>query len=533
MNESDVNVNATEIAAAEKARVDSRNKNVLVVARGAGITFAGKIIQLLLGVGFIFVVARLLGAEQFGMYRLGVTVIMVLSAASMLGLDAGMKRYIAIARHDKNAEHLAGIIRFGVGLPFLVSTGLAIVVAAGAEILAAELFHTPELAPILRIAAISIPLFALANSFSSIAMAFKRVEYDTYTQDIGKEVAKAVLSLVAILLGFGVGGVMMALNVAGLLSLIPLIYLVHKLFPLQKALVARSTYDTKELTRFSLPLFLSTLLNQFSRRLEELFLGIFSIVINVGIYSAMLSFTQIGTLANVALRGIATPIITELHHQKKMGELKRFYQTLTKWSLMFNLPIFLTVLLFGESLLGLLGKEFTVGAFGLAVLCFGNLVDAGTGSSGVMVSFAGFSRLTLMNSVIYLAASIGLAILLIPDYGLIGAAWAGSLTTVLVNVLRSAQIYLLLDRTLPFNRSFIKPVIAFFIAGAVTYAGRLFILHDSPTWQMVALLPGMLAVYLGVILVLGLSSEDRLVLEKLKASKWMGGKRANRKPRSG
>jgi len=104
---------------------------------------------------------------------------------------------------------------------------------------------------------------------------------------------------------------------------------------------------------------------------------------------------------------------------------------------------------------------------------------------------------------------------------------------VLVNVLRSTQIYLLLDRTLPFNRSFIKPVIAFFVAGAITYVGRLFILHDSPTWQMVALLPGMLAVYLGIILVLGLSPEDRLVLEKLKASKWMGGKRATRKAQPG
>jgi O-antigen/teichoic acid export membrane protein len=307
-----------------------------------------------------------------------------------------------------------------------------------------------------------------------------------------------------------------------------LIYLVHKLFPLGDAFRARVKYDTKEITRFSLPLFLSTLLNQFSRRLEELFLGIFSIVINVGIYSAMLSFTQIGTLANVALRGIATPIITELHHQKKMGELKRFYQTVTKWSLIFNLPIFLTSVLFGEALLGLLGKEFTIGAFGLAILSLGNLVDAGTGASGVMVSFAGFSRLTLLNSVVYLVSSIALALLLIPTWGLIGAAWAGSLTVVIVNLMRAVQIYVLLERTLPFNRSFVKPLMALLAAGTVTFLGKLFILPDSPTWQMFTLLPVMLCTYTGVIILMGLSPEDKLVLEKVKNSKWMGRKRASK-----
>jgi O-antigen/teichoic acid export membrane protein len=525
-------VKKTEIEAPQSVRSD-QNNNVLVAARGAGITFLGKIIQLFLGVGFIFVVARLMGAEQFGLYRLGVTVVMVLSAASMLGLDAGIKRYVAIARQESNVEHLAGIIRFGVGLPFLVAMGLAIVVALGAEIIATEVFNSPEFTPVLRISSIAIPLFALANSFSALAMAFKRVEYDVYTQDIGKEAAKAILSVIAILIGLGVSGVMMALNVAAILSLIPLIYLVHGLFPLRTAFFGRTSYDTREITRFSLPLFLSTLLSQFGRRLEELFLGIFSIVLNVGIYSAMQSFTQIGTFANVAVRGIATPIITELHHQKKIAELKRFYQTLTKWSLTFNLPIFLTVLIFGESLLGLLGEEFTIGAFGLAILSFGNLVDAGTGSSGVMVSFAGFSRLTLLNSVVYLGSSLVLNLLLIPRWGLDGAAWAGSLTIIIVNLLRSIQIYHLLERTLPFNRSFVKPFIAFAVTGILVYIGQLFILQDSPFWQMVVLLPVMLSIYVGVILLLGLSPEDRLVLEKLKSSKWMGGKRAKRNSRSG
>jgi len=270
------------------------------------------------------------------------------------------------------------------------------------------------------------------------------------------------------------------------------------------------------------------MVNQFGRRLETLVLGMFSVIANVGIYSAMLNISSIGSIANIELRGIATPIITELHSQGRVEDLRKFYQTITKWAMTFNLPVFLVILLFNENLLRILSPEFAVGAFGLIVLAFGNLFDASTGVSGIMISFTGHSKVTLYNSLAYLGASIILDLWMIPKWGLVGAAWAGSLTIIIVNSLRLVQVYLMIDRTSPFDRTSLKPLAASAIAGGVTYALRGTLLVDHPLVQCVVLSIFMIGLYAFVIFKLKLSHEDKLVVEKI----WKGGFMKRRQKRS-
>jgi O-antigen/teichoic acid export membrane protein len=472
------------------------------------------VLQHVLSLGFVLILARMLGAEQYGLYRLAVTIVLVVSGASLLGMDAGIKRYIAIARKARNLERIGGVVRIGVGLPLLVGSSLALIILVAAEPISSNLFTAPELSPVLRVACLAIPILVLAQSFSSIAMAYKRVEYDVYTQDIGMEAIKVALSVVAILFGFGVGGVTVAYVLAAIVSLLPLVYLVHRLYPLQHALHSNDK-PTREVLGFSLPIFLSTMLNQFGRRLETLVLGVFSVVKDVGIYSAMLGISNIGTLANVALRGIATPIIAELHSERKIHDLQKFYQTITKWALTFNLPVFLIILLFNEQLLQLFGNEFAAGRLGLIVLAIGSMFDASTGVCGVMISYSGHSKVTLYNSIIYLGASIILDLWMIPMWGLIGAAWAGSLTIILVNSLRLIQVYILIERSSPFNWTFLKPVVACVVAGGVTSLLQRILLTGHPLIQVGVLSLFMVVVYGALIWLFKLSPEDRLVVNRV------------------
>ena len=498
----------------ETGRRAEHERNVLTAARGAGITFVGKVVNNLLSLGFVFLLARWLGAEQYGLYRLAVTVVVIVSGACMLGMDAGIKRYIAIARKQHNKELIKGVVQVGIGIPGFVSLVLSLVILLAADPICTRLFNSPDLVPVLRMCTLAIPILVLAQSFSCIAMAYKRVEYDAYTQDIGMEAIKVVLSFAGIMLGFGITAVTVAYVLAAVIALIPLVYLVHRLFPL-RGIFEPAERNTREILGFSFPIFLSTMVNQFGRRLETLVLGMFSIVANVGIYSAMLSISSIGSIANIALRGIATPIIAELHSQGKIEDLRKFYQTITKWAMTFNLPVFLVILLFNENLLRILSPEFAVGAFGLIVLAFGNLFDASTGVCGIMISFTGHSKVTLYNSLAYLGASIILDLWFIPTWGLIGAAWAGSLTIIIVNSLRLVQVYLMIDRTSPFDRSSLKPLAAFVISGGVTYLLRMIVLVDHPLIQCVVLSIVMVALYAYVIFKLKLSHEDKLVVERI------------------
>lgn len=489
-------------------------RNILAAAKGAGITFTGKVVQTLLSLGFIIIMARLLGAEQYGMYRLAITIVVITVGVSMLGIDGGLKRFIPIARREHNEAKIWGMIRFGFGIPAAVGLALAAGIAIAADPIASGLFNSPGLVPVLRLSCLTIPVLVLANCFSSVAIGYRKVEYDAYTQDIGLEAIKLVLSLIAVLLGFGVLGAAGANVIASVLSLLILIYLVKRLLPPMRR-EKLSIQNRRELLHFSLPLFLSVLLNQFGRRLETLVLGVFGVIAEVGIYSALLSITAVGTLANIAMRQISTSIISELHSENRIDELRKYYQTITKWAVTFNLPVFLVTVMFSESILQLLGQEFAVGAAGLIVLAIGNMFDASTGGCGTMINYTGFSRVTFYNSMVYLISSIILDLLLIPTWGLIGAAWAGALTLIIVNTMRLVEVYVLINRILPFNISFLKPLAAAMLAGGVTYWLRQVVLVEEPIIQLFVLAPVMCALYVLVIIKLKLSHEDRLVVDRI------------------
>ena len=494
-------------------QVSSSDQDIIVAAKGGGIAFAGNLIDFAIRFVFGIVVARLLGAKGLGLYSLGTMIPEILAASALLGLSVGMARYIPIAVSQKDTPRLWGTIQVGIALPLLICVPLTIGVFLSADFLSQRLFSNPELAPVLRLASLGIPLLALIAILSSITQGFKRMEYKVYAEDICNNVVKLIITVVLIAAGLSVTGAITAQIVALAATVALSFYFVNRLFSFKRPLhLARR--NVREMLRFTLPLYLSQLISLFSGSIETLVLGIVGVMSGVGIYTAALRLSSIGALFHQALQRIAIPMISDLYSQGRLDSLKRLYQTLTKWGMTFNLPVFLTVAVFARPLLAIFGVEFVAGSTGLVILAFGVLYNAMTGVCGSVVTMTGHSRLTAANSFISLAVSLGLDLFLIPRWGIVGAALAVMLSTIIINTLRMCQVYILL-RMWPYNLSFLKPIAA---ALAAAVAGQL-------VNQRLAFVPELLQVILGamalwivyalVIVCLGLSKEDRLILDRL------------------
>ena len=206
------------------------------------------------------------------------------------------------------------------------------------------------------------------------------------------------------------------------------------------------------------------------------------------------------------------PIISDLYSQGELLRLEKFYQTTTKWSVTFNIPIFLTFLLFADSLLALFGADFTAGATGLIILSVGSLINAATGICGPMINMTGHQTLTFVNAVVYLTATLLLDILLIPRFGVTGAALAGSLTIMLVNFLRAGEIFVLL-KMLPYNKSFLKLIAAGLLAAGLTYAADQFLITYSPLARVGAGMTLLWGSYALLVVLFKLSAEDQILLD--------------------
>jgi O-antigen/teichoic acid export membrane protein len=126
---------------------------------------------------------------------------------------------------------------------------------------------------------------------------------------------------------------------------------------------------------------------------------------------------------------------------------------------------------------------------------------------------AGRSDLSFFNTAILFISSVALDWTLIPRFGLSGAAFAGAFTIVLVNILRVTEVWMLL-RIHPFTLSFLKPIIAGLVGGAVVLGMRAFPGAAGP-WN--DLMQGLVfvTIYCAMILLLRLEAEDLLVLRAI------------------
>jgi O-antigen/teichoic acid export membrane protein len=167
-----------------------------------------------------------------------------------------------------------------------------------------------------------------------------------------------------------------------------------------------------------------------------------------------------------------------------------------------------------EAVLGIFGSDFTSGATALTILAFASLTNAATGTSGAILDMTGHTSVKLVNSTLSVGLAIILNLLLIPPMGVTGAAIASLGSVATVNLLRVGEVAWLVHVG-PYDRSWVKPVIAGLASAAVGWALLLGLQHVTGLLIRSVVAALALAVtYIVVLLVLGLSDDDRTIVSR-------------------
>src|SRR5204862_773939 len=112
----------------------------------------------------------------------------------------------------------------------------------------------------------------------------------------------------------------------------------------------------------------------------------------------------------------------------------------TRWSFSLSWPIFLCCALFHDVILGIFGEKYIAGGVVLVVLALGNLVDAGVGSVNYLLVMTGHPKIILTNTITTVVVNITLALLLVPRFGVVGAAIAAASTVILLNAVALIEV---------------------------------------------------------------------------------------------
>ncbi|MFP4474784.1 MAG: lipopolysaccharide biosynthesis protein [Desulfatibacillaceae bacterium] len=169
---------------------------------------------------------------------------------------------------------------------------------------------------------------------------------------------------------------------------------------------------------------------------DILMLGWFRDASEIGVYKAAVQGASLIAFVLTAMNTVLAPHLARLYATGEMSGLRELVTKSARVSLAGALPAAIVFWLFGDSLLGwVFGPEFRSGYVPLAVLCLGQVVNASAGSVGFLLNMSGHERDTAMGVTVAAVSNIVLNGVLIPMYGMPGAAMATASSMVLWNVL--------------------------------------------------------------------------------------------------
>ncbi|HXG40036.1 MAG TPA: flippase, partial [Candidatus Limnocylindrales bacterium] len=441
-------------------------QHVLLAAKGTGVVFAGKLFAWGSRLVLAVVLARTLGAEGYGLYNLGLVVPTIAASFVVLGLDAALVRYVSVFRRRDDAPRVWGAILVGVGLPGLLGLGAAGVIFLAADLIAERLLSAPQAAPLLRISCLLVPAMALNRELGATLQGLKRIELAVLAEQFVQPITRFALVLGALLVvGLDAATALVASTLGTLTATGLLTRSVHRLFSLRRSLRAAQP-EVRTFLAFSLPVYFSNVVGTLGSNLQAILLSALDTLRSVGIFAVASSVNLLASLFHGAVVQAAMPIFAEIHDRGDRRGLEHLYQTTSKWTFSLNLPLFIAVALTPDAILSIFGRDFAAGAAALVILTFESLVNSGTGTSGAVLDMTGHTRVKFVNSTLSVGLSIGLSLLLIPVWGLIGAALAALGSTAIVNLLRVLEVWLLLGVT-PYSLAWLKPISAGAVAATV------------------------------------------------------------------
>lgn len=486
---------------------------VLTAAKGGGVLFGATAIAYALRFLLGIVQARSLGSEQYGLLNLSLTAATLASGLTLFGLTPALVRYVSLFNSRRDQAGVWGALLAGIGLPTGTSLLVGGALFALAEPIALRVFRDPGLVPLLRIMAFVVPFLTLFSVSAAATRGFKRMQ-DTAIASIFRPILRLILIVVVIAtIGLTASRAAAVFGVAIAVTSILLLFLLNRIFSLRRPLRERRPV-MKEMLRFGLPVYGSGLIGMFSPYLRTLLLGAMYATADVGILAVATQVNTVGALFHSSIATASAPIISELYEREDMEQMKQIYQITSKWTFTLNLPLFLVVVLFPVPILSVFGKDYILGVTALTILAWTNLIATGTGLGSTIIGMTGRTSLKLVNTLVTTTLSIGTSIWLIPQWGVVGAAAAALATSIVGNVLRLVEVYVLY-RMLPYNMSFLKPVLSGLVALAVAWGlDRLLPMQVVLLRTAIAVI-ALLAAYAAMILLLGLAPEDRMVLTRV------------------
>jgi O-antigen/teichoic acid export membrane protein len=484
------------------------------VVKNAGMDTVGTLVNHVLVFVTGIVITRTIGVEMFGKYTLSQSIFLILDVFAIFGLNTGVVRLTSRYLARKDPERMKGSLLTGMLLTTTTSVVLVGLIMVFAPMLAGRIFKNVEgIDLILRVHVTALPFLSLMLVIDAFSQGLKTLKYTVAVEFICRPSVRLVSTVILFLIGLRIFAVVFGVVISVFLSAMLAFFFARRAAPFDFGKTP-ARLVTGELFFFSIPLVSARLMNVIMSRANTILVGYFKDSVDTGILGAVAMIAPFVALSMVSFGKILSPVMSELWEAGRLEELRHQYKTADKWIFTLGLPVFLVFFIFAPSILRVFGDDFSRGGDALRILAAGQMVSCSVGPIGFLLNMTGRQKLNLVNAIVLAVITVGLNILLIPEYGILGAAVGTAIPLAAINVVRLVEVRIIHGFT-PFRLDFFKPIAAGAIAAGAVYALNLRLgWTDIPRTVVLAL--ALIVLYLIVLYAFGLSEEKKVLIEILK-----------------
>lgn len=395
-------------------------------------TFSGAILITLL--------ARLLEPGGYGLLQLTLSIIGIVTLFSKLGISRSTARYITEYR-KKDPKQLKNIILYSSKIKLSLTIFVALSMFVGNKYIA-ELIGESEIGPLLLIGAVVLVGRTLLAFIRKIFQGFDEVKWAAKLSII-RSIGNIILVLGLVLASYGVFGALLGYAISALVaSIIGTSIAYSRIYNKLDGGTPIESGLRRRIAEYSIPLTFSQAAGKVSGYIDTVLIGFYIGPIAVGPYVIS---KQIITFLQSPTNAISFALAPSLAAKKGAGnsdKAARIFEETYIYTMILFIPASIGVITLSEPIIKtVFGADYhraipVLRVFGLYAIIQANIII-----SSKILDFLGRARTRAIGKGITSILNLILNILLIPVYGIVGAAIATVFTSLLYSLINFYALY--------------------------------------------------------------------------------------------
>jgi O-antigen/teichoic acid export membrane protein len=418
------------------ARQKKRKPRWFSLAQGVPLTALAMIYNQLLSFVVGVLVARVIGAADYGVTNIARTILEILAIVSPLGLDLAMLKHLGAAPEARLRQ--LRVFRSVCFIVALIPAGLA-ACGVGAYV-EQSIYRYSDFANILLVTLLALPFVADMALLNGAYRGILNPSPSILTMFVLQPTLRVIIMAALFACHWRLWAVVVGTSGSFFVSWIVLALCARRDLAANGKLNASDWADIRSVFGYSPSLGTSLIFATSIRAADPLVLGHFAAAREVGQYAAILMVAQFIGLLGLAVGQTLGARIAFCHRNNDIAGIEVLLTENIRLTSLLSAPVFAAVVIWGNRLDLILGPTFATNASVVSIIAARTLLQTIFANSGFALSMTGWHLRETCILGSGLLVSVILCFVLIPSYGQVGAAWAGFISYAGVNLVRYGTV---------------------------------------------------------------------------------------------